>query len=415
MRRIVLCLDGTWNSAFAEAKRRDGKTVLKPSNPLKLARAVKQFAADGTEQIVYYAIGVGSLSVYPGTANWLLHQVDRILGGAFGARFEANVEDAVHFLTLNYEPGDEVFVFGFSRGAGTARAVTRFLEWNRGVPQKSDAYYLPKLFREWLLVKGAGDNSGFLEKVQLKPFTPVTVKYLGVWDTVMALGSRLHATRGSTTAGNKRAFFAGDTPSRCVARARQALAIDEQRFDFRPEVWVSALEGQRVEQRWFAGVHSNVGGGYQRDGLANIALKWIVDGAREEQLDVDDDFIVHFKGFSGDTLYESSTPFYKVFDFARSAMGRGKRTIHGCNADLSPSVIERMTRSEIFDQDGNKKPAHYRPEGVMRFLAEQPDVLAAIRASGKPLPDDVLKEIERFRKTPPPGAPSIPRPAPGTD
>ena len=136
MRRIVLCLDGTWNSAFAEAKRRDGKTVLKPSNPLKLARAVKQFAADGTEQIVYYAIGVGSLSVYPGTANWLLHQVDRILGGAFGARFEANVEDAVHFLTLNYEPGDEVFVFGFSRGAGTARAVTRFLEWNRGEPSQ---------------------------------------------------------------------------------------------------------------------------------------------------------------------------------------------------------------------------------------------------------------------------------------
>jgi len=105
MRRIVLCLDGTWNSAFAEKKRRDGHTVLKPSNPLKLARAVKPFAADGTEQIVYYSIGVGSLSVYPGTANWLLHHVDRILGGAFGARFEANVgrrERGVRSLLLTF-------------------------------------------------------------------------------------------------------------------------------------------------------------------------------------------------------------------------------------------------------------------------------------------------------------------------
>ena len=104
MRRIILCLDGTWNGTFAEKKRRDGRTVLRPTNTLKLARAVKPYAADGTEQIVYYALGVGSLSVYPGTANRLLHRVDRVLGGAFGARFEANVEDAVHFLTLNHQP-----------------------------------------------------------------------------------------------------------------------------------------------------------------------------------------------------------------------------------------------------------------------------------------------------------------------
>ncbi|HKS21376.1 MAG TPA: DUF2235 domain-containing protein [Thermoanaerobaculia bacterium] len=400
MRRIVLCLDGTWNSAFAEKKRRDGHTVLKPSNPLKLARAVKPFAADGTEQIVYYSIGVGSLSVYPGTANWLLHHVDRILGGAFGARFEANVEDAVHFLTLNYEPGDEVYVFGFSRGAGTARAVTRFLEWNGGVPQKCDAYYLPLLFREWLRVKGVGDNRTFLAAKTLKPFEPVTVKYLGVWDTVMALGSRLHATAGSTTAGKKRAFFAGDTPSACVVRARQALAVDERRFDFRPEVWRAALPGQQVEQRWFAGVHSNVGGGYDRDGLANIAFHWIIDGASQSQLELDADFTKFFKGFAGDTLYVSSTPFYKVLDKIRSMKGDGKRTVHGYNAVLSGSVVDRMNSSTLLDDERKAVKTPYRPENAIRFLAEQPDLTAYLQQIGAKqttLPADVMQQIERLR------------------
>ena len=268
------------------------------------------------------------------------------------------------------------------------------------MPQKSDAYYLPLLFREWLRVKGSGNSSAFIAQKNLQPFKPVAVKYLGVWDTVMALGSRLHAT-GVATSDKKRAFFAGDTPSTCVARARQALAVDEHRFDFRPEVWRDALTNQKVEQRWFAGVHSNVGGGYQHDGLANIALKWIVDGAKEEQLEIDQAFIAHFKEFPGDTLYESSTPFYKVLDFARSAMGRGRRKIHGYNADLAPTVIKRMTAEDTRDENGNKVKTPYRPEGVMRFLAEQPDVAAYLQkigAADKPLPSDVMQQIEKFRK-----------------
>lgn len=402
MRRIILCLDGTWNGTFAEKKRRDGRTVLRPTNTLKLARAVKPYAADGTEQIVYYALGVGSLSVYPGTANRLLHRVDRVLGGAFGARFEANVEDAVHFLTLNHQPGDEVFIFGFSRGAGTARAVTRFIEWNRGIPQKSDAYYLPLLFREYLRVKGVDDRGEYAGKITgLQPFVPVHVKFLGVWETVTALGSRLRATGTDTSLD--RSFFAGDEPASCVARARQALAVDEHRFDFRPEVWRGALSGQKVEQRWFAGVHSNVGGGYVHDGLANITFRWILEAAGEEGLDTDPNYIKFFKPFFGHSLYESSTPFYKVLDGVRSAMGRGKRVIHGYNADVAPSVIQRMTADldDVLDADDQPVKTPYRPANVLRFLAEQPDLdayLQQIGASGKPLPADVLQQIDAFRK-----------------
>ncbi|HEV7429448.1 MAG TPA: DUF2235 domain-containing protein [Thermoanaerobaculia bacterium] len=421
-RRILLCLDGTWNGTFDESKRRDGHTVLKPTNTLKLARAAVPFDAKGVEQIAYYATGVGSLSVYPGTANAILHQVDRILGGAFGAGFESNVEEALHFLTLNYKPGDEVFVFGFSRGAGTARAVTRFLEWNHGVPKKSDAYYLPLLFREYLRVQGGEDHGEYENAIKeineqrdaekphgkppLEPFVPVTIKYLGVWDTVMALGSRLNAT-GAVTSAHNRAFFAGDTPSSCVKRARQALAIDERRFDFRPEVWVRALEGQRVEQRWFAGVHSNVGGGYVHDGLANVAFHWILDGAEAEGLEIDPAFIKFYRPWFGDSLYESSTPFYKVLDIVRSTMGRGERELHGYNADVSPSVIDRMRNDPAILRDKDDSPAKtpYRPQNVLRFLAAQPNLDTYLQQIGvtdlatKPLPADVLQKIQQLRET----------------
>jgi uncharacterized protein (DUF2235 family) len=418
-RRIILCLDGTWNGTFDEAKRRDGSSVLKPTNTLKICRAVVPFDSKGMEQIAYYDLGVGSLSVYPGTSNKLLHYVDRFLGGAFGAGFESNVEDALHFLTLNYQPGDEVFVFGFSRGAGTARAITRFLEWNHGIPRKEDAYYLPVLFREWLRVQGVEGNQEQEEaiakinlkranepdpKPPLQSFIPVRVRYLGVWDTVMALGSRLRA-RGSNTSARNRAFFAGDAPAGCVMRARQALAIDEARFDFRPEIWIRQLAGQRVEQRWFCGVHSNVGGGYVKDGLANISFDWVLKGAQEEGLEVDDAFTKFYRPFFGDSLYQSSTPFYQVLDLVRTTMGRGKRVLGGYNADIDPSVIVRMQAEPAKLRDKNDNPATvpYRPQNVLRFLACRPDLDAFLHRIENPnhplkaLPVDVRSRMDELR------------------
>src|SRR5262245_1734261 len=105
-RRLVLCLDGTWNNTASAARRRDGDTVLKPTNVLKLARAVVPRDGDGCEQVVYYDIGVGSLARYPGVANRLLALADRLLGGAWGAGFEGQVEKALGFLVVNHQPGD---------------------------------------------------------------------------------------------------------------------------------------------------------------------------------------------------------------------------------------------------------------------------------------------------------------------
>jgi len=412
-RRLVVCLDGTWNSPYDESRRDDGTKVLKPTNTLKMCRAVLPRDDAGVNQIAYYDIGVGSLGEYPGITNRLLHSVDRKLGGAWGAGFEGNVEDALHFLTLNYEEGDQVFIFGFSRGAATARAVTRFIDWAGGLPQKRDAYFLPVLFREYVLARGneaARDlavtqiNASLArdERPPMLPLNRVTVRYLGVWDTVMALGARFKAKDASTSVA-ARSFHAGTSPAACVAHARQALAIDEQRFDFRPEIWQDSKPGQVMEQRWFAGVHSNVGGGYTDDGLANVAFRWILAGANAEGLATDREFTNHYRSFPLDRLYSSSSFFYRLLDALRFRSGHGKRSLLNVPASarsvLDASVVKRI-RAPLADlRRANPKARPYRPDNVLAFLACQPNLPAYLASIGiddlatKPLPPDVMERI----------------------
>ena len=396
-RRLILCLDGTWNSTYAGKRiADDGHKVLKPSNTLKMARAVKQ-EEGGVLQLTYYDIGVGSLGDYPGLASRVLTKADKILGGAWGAGFEGNVEDALHFLALNHEQGDEVFIFGFSRGAATARAVTRFLDWSGGLPAKTDAYYLPVLFRRY--VKDRGRPESFREEIAaingrhdkpLEPVLPVRVKYLGIWDTVVALGSRFRAT-GASTSDAGRTFHAGTAPAKCVESARHALAIDETRFDFRPEVWTEN-DPATHRQRWFAGVHSNVGGGYNRDGLANIAFRWVLEGAKAAGLAVDDEFVRHYPPNPAGNLYQSASRLYRTLDKIRFRAGKGKRSLVAHpSVELDPSVIVRMNmpleRFTTNNDDPDAIKELYRPDNVIELLKRRPDLIT------EPLPADVMDRL----------------------
>jgi uncharacterized protein (DUF2235 family) len=387
-RRLILCLDGTWNSTANEQEREDHSKVFRPTNALKICRAVLTMA--DRMQITYYDNGVGSLAQYSGRANKLLFKADRILGGVWGAGFEGNVEDALHFLSLNYLPGDEVFIFGFSRGAATARAVTRFLEWSGGLLPKKDAYYFPFFYREYIqshgepeamtkLLDATNTRRTSTNRVPLQ-FDFIPVQYLGVWDTVLSLGSRFEAT-GDTTSPAGRSFHTGKAPAVCVRHARQALAVDEERFDFRPEVWTEQFPGQTMEQRWFPGVHSNIGGGLATDGLANLALQWIIEGAVAAGLALDHDFLRPYEGHAEAKVYPSNSLGFRIGDFLRGARGKGKRPITGLNATLDPSVLTKM-----------RGDAQYRPENVIAYLAAQGSL-----APYEPLPDDVRKSIEQSR------------------
>lgn len=425
-RRLVLCLDGTWNSTYDEAKRDDGTKVLKPTNVLKLCRSVVPWdERTGSEQIAYYDIGVGSLAEYPGMANRLLHFSDKLLGGGWGAGFEGNIEDALNFLALNFQPGDEVFIFGFSRGAATARGLTRFLDWAGGLPTKHDVYYLPLLFRGYVLSHGGPFADVFAKLKEqrdldsakrkrpldpLEPFQPIPVKFLGVWDTVMALGSRFEATGKSTSTVSK-SFYIDAQPAACVQHARQALAIDEARFDFRPEIWAGAHPGQTMKQRWFAGVHSNVGGGYVDDGLADVTFQWMREEAEAQGLKIDEAFARHYRAYPFDRLYQSESLIYRILDALRNRFGRGRRDLLGhpvsANLSLDVSVIQRMQADPATRETNGKLRfpdlrQAYRPKTVLRFLACQPDLDAYLGELGlapdkRPLPPDVMASISSLR------------------
>ena len=368
--RLIICLDGTWNSTSNSRERDDETLVLKPTNPLKLARGVLPVARDGTtRQITYYDSGVGAQGVYPGFSNRVLNFTDSKLGGLWGAGFEANIEQAMTFLSNNYGEGDEIYVFGFSRGAAQARGLTQFLSWLGGIPAKRDAYYIPEFFGLYLKTQMRGDPKDITSTKGDVPATrirPAGVRLLGVWDTVMSLGARFRATR--TTSVDEKSFHVQPTPAACVRTALQALAIDEKRYDFRPEIWQGCGSDQVLEQRWFAGAHGNVGGSYGNDGMANVALHWMLDRAKSLGLDFDEDFLAHYRPYVQDEIGETQTLMYIIAEALRFRLGKGVRALDGhpatANLSIDRTVVQRMC-SDPKTHKYLKTP--YRPEEVLKL------------------------------------------------
>lgn len=381
--RFVICLDGTWNNAATEHERADGSKVYRPTNVLKLARATRLRDDQGQLQIAYYDTGIGSMNRAPSGAARIVRAADNILGGALGAGFEINIEEAYTFLTNNWTPGDEIFIFGFSRGAAQARSLCRFIEWAGGFPVKADAFYVPKLYTEYLDGHGRGSAADFWDlrnqgrraegRALLQPIAPARVRYLGVWDTVLALGSRFRPSWMSHP--EKTAFHTPATPPANVDRVRHALAIDERRHDFQAEIF--APGGQDVEQRWFAGVHSNVGGGLSEDGLANCALRWIVDEAKALGLAVDDEFLHYYRPFPMGRASKKTKAFAAADTVLRPLRGfKGERDLLAVDGmTLDPSVITRLN-ADASAHDTMDGP--YRPTNLLRYLAHHPELEAQL-------------------------------------
>lgn len=400
-RRLVLCLDGTWQNTYRAKQRDDGSKVLKPSNVLKLSRAVlPRDPADGRTQITFYDTGVGAQVKYPGLANKILRFCDSKLGGAWGAGFETNVEEAFRFLVHNYREGDQVFLFGFSRGASQVRALTGFLDWLGGIPTKGDAYFGPLYFHTYVTSRGKADPDSVVTSSGHGPsedLVKVRIDFLGVWDTVLALGTRFGKQVG--TSSPKYAYLLGKAPAKCVRHARQALAIDEARDDFRPEIWREARNGQTLEQRWFAGCHANVGGGNLKDGLANGPLCWLLEEAKAQGLAIDGDFLGFYDSYPQARLYDSRSLLYVILDWIRRRPRGGRRVLTGhppeARLDLDASVLKRM----VADHTRHKQMSEtYAPENLVAFLADQPDVDAYFRGKGvdpAKLPPETRERIRR--------------------
>ena len=262
-KRLAIFCDGTWNSA--DQARDD---VPCPTNVLKLALQVAR--SDGaTRQLVHYGQGVG-------TGN----SVDKLTGGAFGHGLEDNLFAAYRFLMLNYEAGDELFLFGFSRGAYTARSLAGMIR-KCGIlsPRWASKYHAALALYRDQQHPDQRSPAEFRESFSLAGDGDIPIRFIGVWDTVGSLGVPVRGLRWLTASKYR---FHDVELSGTVRNACQALAIDERRAPFRDTRWAyKPKPGQVVQQRWFCGAHSDVGGGYPAGewGLSDIALGWLRDCA----------------------------------------------------------------------------------------------------------------------------------------
>ena len=259
MKRIVLCLDGTWNQV---------KKGSFPTNVVRLAQAVADRGADGIPQVVYYNAGVGTGG-----------PVDRFLGGFFGVGLFRNVQRAYAFCALNYRPGDEIYIFGFSRGAYTARAVAGIINKVGLVPPA----FFDRFDEVWTTYrsKDAPSPNWIDDKVP--------IHCVGVWDTVGSYGipGGFDPSSLARSFARQKLGFRDTNLGRKVKVALHAVAVDEQRRPFAPTFWTKRKErklpdGHVCEQVWFAGVHSNVGGSYEDHELSDVTLLWMI--ARVEEL-----------------------------------------------------------------------------------------------------------------------------------
>lgn len=336
MRRLIVCCDGTWNSPDDEDR---GKR--KPTNITKISRAVLPVDSNDVSQIVYYDEGVGT--------SW----GQRLIGGITGFGLSQNVLEAYRFLAHNYNDGDEVYLFGFSRGAYTVRSLVGLIS-RIGIVAKDDIYYLPELYRFYR--KGSSKrevDQFYLDNKMTRKDVRITM--IGVFDTVGALGIPLEGVNELIGKLDIAEFqFHDVTLSSIVDYAYQALAIDERRKPFKPSLWEKiSPETRAMEQRWFVGVHSNVGGGYDNDGLANLPLHYIVRSARKRGVAFDDVYLKHYWPYFGDELRDSMTIKYRL-------LGQHKRKIRlntPANQVVDESVYKRIEGGDFDSYDPKNVPS----------------------------------------------------------
>ncbi|MFB9886823.1 DUF2235 domain-containing protein [Balneatrix alpica] len=258
--RLILCFDGTWNDPQDQ------------TNVYRLSRSLHDY--DGPiEQRFFYDPGVGT------------NRFDKLQGGVFGTGLGKNLLQGYEWLARRYSEGDEIYLFGFSRGAYTARSLVGMLRkcgllhiTTPGLLKAAQALYRDKQARP---------NGERCQAFRRTYSREVRVHFIGVWDTVGMLGVP------GTFLNEKGVYAWHDTElSSIVDRAYQALALDEHRAAYAAALWthpdgIKKASQLEVEQRWFIGAHANVGGGYGEDPLALIPFAWMQQKARQAGLKLD--------------------------------------------------------------------------------------------------------------------------------
>ncbi|WP_213775050.1 DUF2235 domain-containing protein [Bradyrhizobium sp. dw_78] len=374
MKRLALFLDGTWNE------------VSDNTNIWRFRALFSPVGSDGREQRAYYSTGLGTKFG------------EKISGGMFGAGIDTAITSAYEWLMEHYQPGDEIFIFGFSRGAYTARSLSGFVSkcglLQSGAPLGVNQLFMryrrsgQRTIRELMADRDNGKTDfSFEESWMLKFAQAVPIKFLGVFDTVGALGVPFPLLR--RLKGSAYPFL--NTGLRLNNEyAFHALAIDEHRKAFAPTLWTN--EGathatprpiERTEQRWFVGAHANVGGGCFSDPLAQLPFKWLERKAAALGLTFKDGFAAEATADAAPIsdsyaefmwgLYRLLTlgrPYYRPIGIAPRDEGPGVSNI---NETIDTSVFERWRADKT-----------YRPPALRTWAASRKvdpgKIAASVRA-----------------------------------
>jgi uncharacterized protein (DUF2235 family) len=269
-KKIILCADGTWNTPHGPAAQPNDTNV----------RKLYELVLDDPSQLKYYDSGVGT----DGTP------FEHFFGGSMGAGLFQKIQDGYEFLSYVWDPGDEIYLFGFSRGAYTARSLGGMIA-SFGVPNKNlDNQTVKSIFDAYRITDHTQRLAAKAILKAMYGLEDVTIRMVGVWDTVGALGIPGHLF---DEFDQEKYGFLDTTLSPCIDRAFHAIAIDERRASFLPTLWSNPdgtprANDDKVQQVWFPGVHSDVGGSYAESQLSNITLRWMIDNAKAQGLLFDD-------------------------------------------------------------------------------------------------------------------------------
>jgi uncharacterized protein (DUF2235 family) len=341
-KRLAVFLDGTWNAV-------DDNT-----NVWRMKALCATASSEGAPQLVYYDIGVNG-----------------VVGGMFGKGLSRNVREAYEWLIDNYNEGDDIFIFGFSRGAYTARSLSGLIAKHGllkpgaplGVAQLYERYKRTDDRTVWVLraedKAGSLKNATLEERWILKYSQPINIKMVAVWDTVGALGIPAFSIEGIS---RSKLGFLHTGLRLSIENGYHALAIDEHRKAFAPTLWTvrrshdpKAIHAvprsiSSVEQRWFAGAHANVGGGCLSDLLAQIPLRWIMKKASlhgltfRADVDIDGDVFTapisdSYKEFMSGAYCKISGRHYRPIGVPAEKREDGTHT--NVNETIDSSVFDR--------------------------------------------------------------------------
>lgn len=392
---IFVFIDGTGNKPGQTDEREDGQEVVVESNVLKLWKAL---TADksvytpvdlaGDDLLKYYgvvqSVVVGGKclgeAVYFNGVGVQGGAIQEKLEGGLGSGTSVRIRDAYRFIAEQFDPGDKICLFGFSRGAYAARSLAGFINHvglpsNRRIVSEHELSSMYESYREGMKYYGA-----------LRQFLkPADIEFLGAWDTV-----------GSLALQDTVNDFHVTSP-RNVRHMRHALALDERRPHFKPSYWESNTKESLVEC-WFTGAHSNIGGGYWNPGLSNIAYIWMLrefDRALNLGINVQQDDVYCADEAPKNVMAEvrdSFKEFYQSFmKFAlRLKSWEGKPEYRKIEEShyIHPSVFESMCR--FAGTKGYVPMARFDNKPIsLKFIHQH-----LAKAEDWPLEDELLKHIQ---------------------